>query len=151
MPDLLHYAFGVLCALLCEAIRSALGVQEPQQKVHVDIRAALTGIDLSKVGYWMPPPFCCHDAPVLGARTCEHCVLQVAHRCMPDPDRTDTVAGKAATQRKKGIAHPFPFVEVADFLPAWCMKGVDLEGHILLHASFMLHARLHFAFHSIAR
>ena len=62
-----------------------MGVPE-QVRVHVDIRDGLKGpFDFSN----LPP------------------------RCIPDCEPTDSVAGKAAQQRKKGVKTPFVFSEVA--------------------------------------
>ena len=49
--------------------------------------------------------------------------MDVAHRCLPSSAASDSLLTKIEQLKKKEVNKPFVFVQLADFLPHWCVLG----------------------------
>ena len=89
--------FGAACNDLAAAsslhglLATALGAKPAEPKVHIDVSAKLADINLSGLEF----------------------------EVMPDGAAVDDFASKVAASKRKGIANPFPYVDLHDFLPHW--------------------------------
>ena len=70
---------------------ATLGAKTADSRVHIDVSAKLSDINLEGLEFGV----------------------------MPDGAAVDDFATKVAASKKKGIARPFPFVDLHDFLPHW--------------------------------
>ena len=49
----------------------------------------------------------------------EICLRDLPEACYPAPDPANKLATARAKQVKEGVQHPFPWVDLAEFVPSW--------------------------------
>ena len=80
---------------MCVVLRSVFTSCEDDAKVHVDIAARIRQITLGSMD----------------------------SKCHPESDPTDKLAALRQKERRKGVANPFPYLPIEDFLPCWAQKA----------------------------